>query len=384
MIFAMREFSRRDFMKTASSATIAAAASKLISAQGATPARTRVFVASGAPDGILAYDWDPAAASLTPVGVAAKAPNVDWLCFSPGRKHIYAACEIDSFEGKAAGEVASFLHDGGELKPVSARASAGVGTCHVAVDSTGRTLVAADYMGGSAASFSISDGKLSEAVWTEHYKNHGPNSERQESAHAHFVSFSPDNRYVYINDLGGDCIHIYRLDAASAMLTHSGTYTAAPGSGPRTLHFHPNGHTAYCVNELLSTVDILEWHSGGGSLSLVKRIELLPAGYHGPTRGCDTVITRDGKFVYFANRDNDFLYAFSADPNSGALTAIGRSNCGGKTPRNFTLDPTEKWMLVANQDSNAISVFARDPESGKLADQGKSYEALAPMCILFA
>ena len=41
-------------------------------------------------------------------------------------------------------------------------------------------------------------------------------------------------------------------------------------------------------------------------------------------------------------------------------------------------------MLVANQDSNLISVFARDPETGKLADQGKSYEALAPMCILFA
>jgi 6-phosphogluconolactonase len=245
-------------------------------------------------------------------------------------------------------------------------------------------LIAADYMGGSAASFRISDGKLSEAVWTEHYKHHGPNPERQESAHAHFASFSPDNRYAYINDLGADCIHIYRLDPATAMLTPTGTYTAPPGSGPRTLHFHPNGHTAYSINELLSTVDVLEWRSAGGSLSLVKRIELLPAGYHGPTRACDTVITKDGRFVYFANRDNDFLYAFSADQKSGALTPIGRSNCGGKTPRNFTLDPSEHWMLVANQDSNLISVFARDPETGKLANEGKSYDALAPMCILFA
>jgi 6-phosphogluconolactonase len=385
MISAMRDLSRRDFMKTASAVTFAAAAPKLIAAQeNTTPAQTRVFVASGAPNGILAYDWDPATAVLTSVGVAAKAPNVDWLCFDLGRKFIFAACEIDSFDGKAAGEVASFQLDAGELKPLSARASAGVGTCHVAVDSTGRTLVAADYMGGSAASFSITDGKLSEAVWTEHYKNHGPNSDRQEAAHAHFVSFSPDNHYVYINDLGGDCIHIYRLDPATAMLTHTGTYTAAPGSGPRTLHFHPNGHTAYSVNEIVSTVDVLEWRSAGGSLSLVKRIELLPAGYHGPTRACDTVITKDGRFVYFANRDDDFLYTFSADPKSGALTPIGRSNCGGKTPRNFTLDPAERWMLVANQDSNLISVFARDPDTGKLADQGKSYDALAPMCILFA
>jgi 6-phosphogluconolactonase len=386
MVSAMRQLSRRDFMMTASAATLAAVAVPQSNAaqENPMPSRTRVFIASNAPNGILAYDWDPATAALAPVGVAAKAPNVDWLCFAPDRKYIFAACEIDSFDGKPAGEVASFQLDSGELKPLSARPSAGVGTCHVAVDSTGHMLIAADYMGGSAASFRISDGKLSEAVWTEHYKHHGPNPERQESAHAHFASFSPDNRYAYINDLGADCIHIYRLDPATAMLTPTGTYTAPPGSGPRTLHFHPNGHTAYSINELLSTVDVLEWRSAGGSLSLVKRIELLPAGYHGPTRACDTVITKDGRFVYFANRDNDFLYAFSADQKSGALTPIGRSNCGGKTPRNFTLDPSEHWMLVANQDSNLISVFARDPETGKLANEGKSYDALAPMCILFA
>jgi len=373
-------------MKTASAVAVATAVSRIAAAQEqpATAASTRVFVGSGAPDGVLAYDWDPVTASLTPAGIAAKIPNVDWLCFAPSMRFVFAACEIDSFGGKTAGEVASFELDSGKLKPLSAQASAGVGTCHVAVDATGRTLVAADYMGGSAASFLVSDGKLSEAIWTEHYKNHGPNSDRQEAAHAHFASFSPDNRYAYINDLGGDCIHIYRLDATTAMLTRTGTYTALPGSGPRTLHFHPNGHTAYSVNELVSTVDVLEWRSAGGSLSLVKRIDLLPAGYHGPTRACDTVLTKDGRFVYFANRDNNFLYAFSADAKTGALAPIGRSNCGGKTPRNFTLDPTERWMLVANQDSNLISVFARDQDSGKLANEGKSYEAQAPMRILFA
>ena len=105
-------------------------------------------------------------------------------------------------------------------------------------------------------------------------------------------------------------IHIYRLDVATAQLTRAGAYHGAPGSGPRTLHFHPNGHTAYCMNELVSTVDVLEWHKADGNLTLVTRIELLPADYHGPTRGCDTVITQDGRFVYFANRDNNFLYSF--------------------------------------------------------------------------
>jgi 6-phosphogluconolactonase len=310
---------------------------------------------------------------------------VAWLAFSHGHDFVYSASELNTFNGKPTGEVASFrLAKDGTLQQRSARNSAGTGTCHVAVDATGRMLLAADYTGASAASFRIEDGKLSEAVWTEHYTEHGPNTRRQQTAHAHFASFSPDNRFAYINDLGGDCIHIYKPNPATAEMTPAGIYRGAPGSGPRTLHFHPNGRTAYCMDELVSTVDVLDWHKTDGSLTLVDRIELLPAGSTGISTGCDTVISRDGRFVYFANRGDNFLYAFRADFATGKLTPMKRSNCGGKTPRNFTLDPTERWMLVANQDSNLISVFARDPKTGELADEVKSSVAAeAPMRILF-
>ncbi|MGO9340604.1 MAG: lactonase family protein [Terracidiphilus sp.] len=375
----MEKLSRRDFLITASAATLSATPTR---SRAATPIE-RVFVGSGKPDGILAYDWDPVAGELTPAGVAAKISTVDWITFSPGREFLYAAAEVDSFNGKPTGEVASFSARGGELQPLSAQNSASPGTCHVALDHTGRVLLSADYGGGSAASFLVTDGRLSPLVWKEHYTAHGPNKDRQTSAHAHFASFSPDNRFAYINDLGGDMIHIYRLNASTAMLTPAGAYHARPGAGCRTLHFNPNERTAYCLNELDSTVDVLNWSNVDGRLTFVSRIELLPDGYHGPTRGCDTVISKDGRFVYFANRDNDFLYGFNADAKTGALTPIGRSNCGGKIPRNFVLDPTERWMLVANQDSNLISVFARNPVTGVLANEGKSFPAAAPMCILF-
>jgi 6-phosphogluconolactonase len=376
----MKKHSRREFLITASAATVAVAAS---SSFAASP-RQRVFVGSGTPNGILAYDWDPVSAELTPVGVAAKIPSVAWITFSPNREVVFTASELDTFNGKPTGEVASFRVENGELRPLSAQNSASVGTCYVAVDHTGHVLISADYGGGSASSFLISSsGSLSPLVWTEHYTFHGPNADRQQSAHAHFASFSPDNRYAYINDLGGDVIHIYSLNAATAVLTPAGTYHARGGAGPRTLHFHPNEHTAYGVNELDSTVDVLDWSKADGSLTLVKRIDLLPEGYHGLSRACDTVISKNGRFVYFANRDNDFLYSFRADPKTGALTPIGRSSCGGKIPRNFVLDPTEHWMLVANQDSNRISVFARNPETGVLAQEGKSFAAATPMRILF-
>jgi 6-phosphogluconolactonase len=377
----MEKLTRRDFLKTVSAATLAASTASSF----ALNRQQRVFVGSNTPNGILAYDWDSVSGELAPAGVAARLDNVDWITYSLDRKYLFAASEVDSFNGKPTGAVASFRVENGKPQPLSAQNSAGKGTCHVALDGTGHVLLAADYGGGSAASFRIdSGGRLSSAVWSEHYTGHGPNADRQQSAHAHFASFSPDNRFAYINDLGGDCIHIYRLNTATAVLTPAGAYHAKFGAGPRTLHFHPNGHSAYCMNELDSTVDVLEWSKADGSLAPQARIELLPKVHGGGNTGCDTVISRDGRSVYFANRGTDFLFTCKADPASGSLTPVGPSNCGGKTPRNFVLDPAERWMLVANQDSNQISVFARDPASGELAKQGKSFAAAAPMCILFA
>jgi 6-phosphogluconolactonase len=375
----MKKQSRREFLLTASAVTVAATAS---SSFAASP-KQRVFIGSGTPKGILAYDWEPASGELTAVGGSSDVPSVTWIALSPGRDFAYAASEVDSFNGKKTGAVAGFRMENGELRLMCTQNSAGPGTCYVGLDQSGRVLVSADYAGGSAASFVAMAGSLSPAVWSERYTVHGPNADRQQSAHAHFASFSPDNRFAYINDLGGDTIHVYSMDLETAVLKPAGLYSAQPGSGPRTLHFHPNGHTAYSVNELNSTVDVLEWKKADGSLTFVTRINLLPEGYHGATRACDTVISKDGRFVYFANRDNDFLYSFKADEKSGALTPMGRSNCGGKTPRNFVLDPTERWMLVANQDSNLISVFARNPETGVLAQEGKSFAAATPMRILF-
>ena len=95
------------------------------------------------------------------------------------------------------------------------------------------------------------------------------------------------------------------------------------------------------------------------------------------------MISKDGRYVYFANRGNDFIFSFAADPKTGALTPIERTSSGGKTPRNFTLDPTERWMLVADQNSNNLAVFSRDTSSGKLANEGKTVACPTPMCILF-
>jgi 6-phosphogluconolactonase len=382
----MRTLNRREFLMSTSAATFAAATDSF-----SAPRKQRVFVASNTAEGIRSFDWNSSTGELTNAGVAAKVDMVDWVCFSPDRKYLYAACEVDSFNGKPTGELASFSIADGKLAQLSAVNSASNGTCHCAMDHSGRVLISADYGGGSAASFKVADGKLSNLVWSEHYTVHGPNPSRQEAAHAHYASFSPDNRYAYVNDLGGDMIHIYTFNPETAELKGAGAYHSAPGAGPRTLHFHPNGHIAYCMNEINSTVDVLKWNPANGSFTRVDTVHLLPPNAPVPdpkdapegNTGCDTVITKGGRFVYFANRGTDFLYSFKADPSTGALTPMVKTGTGGKTPRNFTLDLSERWLLVADQNSNNLAIFARDSATGKLAHDGKKVDCPTPMCIVF-
>jgi 6-phosphogluconolactonase len=65
------------------------------------------------------------------------------------------------------------------------------------------------------------------------------------------------------------------------------------------------------------------------------------------------------------------------------LTLVGHQKEGIKTPRNFNVDPTGKWLLVANQGSNSIVVFAIDPKTGALKPTDQRVKVGAPVCVKF-
>ncbi|HTA86887.1 MAG TPA: lactonase family protein [Silvibacterium sp.] len=339
--------------------------------------------------GTYSCKWDPAKGELGLLGLAAEAENPTFLALSPDAKYLYAANEVDSFNGTKGGGVSAFTVDAkaGKLTAINAVSAMGAGTCHVEVDKTGQAVFCANYTGGSAASFHVlASGGLSEAVSHFQYSGHGPNAERQEAPHAHRVTVAPENKFVLVNDLGLDCIHIYKLDAATAVLTPSDPpqWTAAPGSGPRALRFHPNGRFAYCVHELISSVEVLRWDGAAGALTPIQEIKMTPDDYtKGDATGSEIVLDRTGRFAYAANRGVDQLVSFGVAPTTGKLTLLGRSSCGGQTPRHIALDPTERWLLVANQGSDGIAVFRRDTKTGLLAESGKAFPIVKPQCLVF-
>ena len=342
----------------------------------------------GTSKGIYTYKWNEHTGELSHQQLAAAIEMPTFLALAPDGKHLYAANEADDFQGKKSGGVSAFAVHGAKLTPLNSVLAGGTGTCYVSTDHTGQAVFCANYNSGSASSFHVEDtGELTEAISNFEYHGHGPVASRQEGSHAHRAMLSPDNQFVLVNDLGLDCIHIYRLDAATAKLTpHSpAQWKSAPGTGPRALRFHPNGKWAYCVDELDSSVQVLQWNAQRGMLELVQKVGLIPADYHGPTStGCDIVITRAGDFAYAANRGYDCLVSFRVDADTGRLTFLARTTSGGKVPRDLTLAPSENYLLAANQESDNIAVFARDAKTGLLAEPGKSYPLSRPQCLVFA
>ncbi|MCH7729628.1 MAG: beta-propeller fold lactonase family protein, partial [Planctomycetes bacterium] len=67
----------------------------------------------------------------------------------------------------------------------------------------------------------------------------------------------------------------------------------------------------------------------------------------------------------------------------GRLTYVENEPTQGKTPRNFAIDPTGKFLLAENQSSNSIVVFCIDQTTGELHPTGHKVEVPTPVCIRF-
>src|SRR3712207_7532134 len=72
----------------------------------------------------------------------------------------------------------------------------------------------------------------------------------------------------------------------------------------------------------------------------------------------------------------------SVDPSTGRLTLVGHTPTGGKTPRNFAIDPTGAFLLAANQNSDSVVTFRIDPRSEEHTSELQSRQYLVCRLLL--
>jgi len=297
------------------------------------------------------------------------------LSVSEDNGYLYAVAQ----EGEMGG-VHAYQVDGetGTLKMINGQLTEGAPPCHLQVYED--KLVTGNYHKGKVKLLHVKEDGGVERLSSSQHEGSGPHK-RQEKPHVHFAGETPDGNYIVVCDLGTDELVTYQIENNELVRVH--TLNVKPGSGPRHIVFHPNGKTAYLLTELSSEVIVLDYNSEDGSFTEKQTIRAIPEDFTETNDASAIHISSDGKFIYTGNRGHNSIALFGVSDNGKELTFLEHTPTGGDWPRDFVLDPSEKFVVASNQHSGNLVLFARDTETGKLTDTGSEVNVPEVVCVKF-
>ncbi|WP_435530436.1 lactonase family protein [Paraburkholderia sabiae] len=342
-------------------------------------------------EGIYVYRFDTKSGDATQVS-SAKTDNPSYVIASRDGRYVYSVNEQPGDNGPAEqrGGISAFSFDAksGQLTFLNRVSSDGNDPCYLSLSPDGKYLTTANYSvaanpGGSFAVFPLQpDGHVGPSVLTVHHDGGGPVKGRQDNAHVHSTVFSPDGKYLFAQDLGTDKLYSYRYtpDGSRGLFgpTEKRYTDVKAGSGPRHLVFGADGKYAYLTSELSATVTVFAYDDG--KLTQLQVVPMSKPGFKGKVGAAAIHLSPDGRFLYASNRgDANEIVIYAVDPTNGHIREVGRQSSLGKSPREFSIDPTGHWLIVGNQLSDTAYVFRRDPQSGLLEANPKRIDIGSPV-----
>jgi 6-phosphogluconolactonase len=353
--------------------------------------------------GIYKFRVDEASGALTQIKVFPSTTNPSWLAFDPGHKFLYAGNEVANFNGTTTGSVSAYAvnQTNGDLTLLNTVTSGGAGPAHVSVDPSSKFVLVANYGGGNVAVLPIqANGSLSNptdvkadnsacsppcAVGPTHAQKAPPGSfaiSGHDAPHAHMIQTDPAGNFVLVNDLGLDLTQVWRFDRVNGKLLDPKNVPSSPGAGPRHFAFHPNGRFFYSLNEEASTIAFMRYDASSGTLTPVQELSTLPPEFVGTNFTSEILVSRNGKFVYAANRLHDTI-AVLAVGGDGELTLLDETWTRADYPRNFNIEPNERFMYVCNHRGDSITTFRLTGNGGKVTFTGMYTPVGSPAVIIF-
>lgn len=329
--------------------------------------------------GITLCALDPSRGRLVIRALAAEMHNPSYLALDQTCQYLLAVSENIQAEGAV---YAFRRHTDGGLTPMSFQPSGGRSSCHVCATREGLVCVSS-YGDGRSTFYSLRQGIISSVEHQHGYQAHRQ-TESKKNSRAHQAVAAPNGKWLYVCDLGLDCIWRHALADAKAIAAAPVAFATPDNYGPRHMVFHPVQPRAYAVCEHNGHLLTWHWNSTSGDLVLLDDAVSLPAAWTGQPAAAAIAIHPSLQALYVSNRNHDSLAFFRLD-STGRATLAGHVAAGGKTPRDFAIDPSGRWLLCANQHSNHIAIHALDETSGLPTQRPPELVSTrCPACVLFA
>lgn len=333
----------------------------------------------GTSQGIYSFKLDVQSGKISEPTFVSELKDPTYLTISSDNQHLYTIYKND---GKGAIAHYKINKNTGELSFIAKSESENGSYCHLSTDRSLKRLVAASYGDGRVESYTLfKDGTISPVASTIQHKGSGPNLNRQEKAHTHYAGFTPDEKFIVVVDLGIDQILTYHIVEDQFQLCNK--TKLEPGCGPRHLVFHPNKSYAYVMCELRPEVLVMEFNQENGSFHIIQHIRSVPDDFKENNQGSAIHISSDGHFIYASNRGHDSIAVFEINEDSGKLSFIQLISTEGHWPRDFSLDPTENFLIASNEESGTLTLYARDQQTGILSLLQSSVTVPYPTCVKF-
>ncbi len=338
------------------------------------------YTVAGKSQGIYVYSFNTETGEFTYKAEEGSITNPSFFAITEDHKNIYSVSE------EAGGTISAFSFDAktGKLVFLNSVSSGGSDPCYVSIDSKNKFVFVGNYSGGSVSAIPINSNRsLSANIQTFQHEGSGALS-NQEKAHVHAAVLSKDNRYLFVPDLGTDKVNIYAVDVSKPKpltIAEQAYVSVAAGGGPRHFTFDPSEKYAYLIQEMSGIVTVYDYTNG--KLREKQTVSMPADGFIGKIDAADIHISPDGKFLYGSMRGDINELGIYAIDQTGNLTFVGRQSTLGRTPRNFSIDPSGNFLLVANQNTDEIIVFKRDKKTGLLTSTGKKITVGKPVCLKF-
>lgn len=303
-----------------------------------------------------------------------KQENASFFCFSKSKEYLFVVSE----KGDANSTLSAYKRlPNGKYTLINTYPTLGNDPCYVTFRESSKTVYVANYSGGSVSVFDFSDLMLHPLKQLIKYPGKSIVSSRQEASHAHKVVISPDQKYLFVVDLGTDRIYQHRILRDGSLFQNYKSYFIPAGSGPRHLSFHPNGKFAYLINELSGTVDVFLYQN-----ELLEKVQSIVCDDSNATlkASAHIEISPDWNWLVCSNRiTKNELVIYKILP-SGQLI-FKKTYPVAKKPRNFTFDPSGKFLFVGSQDEHKVVAYSFNAKSGELIPLNAEAKVYSPVAI---
>lgn len=322
-----------------------------------------VYIAS--PESQQIHVWQLASSGqLTLLQVVDAPGQVQPMVIAPNKQHLYVGV-------RPTFSAISYRIDAQGLLTQVGSASLPGSPTHLSTDRQGRFLFSASYSGETLSVSPIdAEGIVGEPI-----------QQLDGLSGCHSSNIDLQNRVLWAPCLKEDRIRLYDVSAEGELsVAAQADLHAVDGAGPRHMDFHPNQRFAYCVNELNSTVDVIELHSVAGNARTVQSLDAMPQGFADTRWAADIHLTPNGRFLYCSDRTASLLSIFQVSEDGSTLTLVGHQPTEAQ-PRGFNIDHRGEFVISAGQKSQHIEVYRIDQESGKLQPLARYAVGQGPMWV---